>query len=150
MIEILASEQVIDRTEIQAFDWRLLLMLQARNPTIKTAFLTSQDEPYGKYLLEGVNTYPSTAHMITALGGAIWGAEDVQLVSRDQIQQAQALGLKVVVWYKAKSTDPIEATLTKLLDLQVDGIITDEPHILRGLMIAKGLSVPKAIESYLL
>ena len=35
--------------------------------------------------------------------------------------------------------------MRQLIEWNVDGIITDYPNLLRGLLIEKGLSVPKAL-----
>jgi glycerophosphoryl diester phosphodiesterase len=55
------------------------------------------------------------------------------------ISDAHARGLKVVPW----TTDD-KATMAALIDLGVDGIITDYPNVLRELMAERGMRLPKA------
>lgn len=143
--QILSEEEVIDRSEVQSLDWRNLLAIKQENDQIKTAFLTSMttmtdmssSDPEtarlwtGGYLLKDYN---SITEMIVALGGDIWGPEDLQLVDRKQVKKAQKMGLKVVVWYLALEHDDVHRRLERLLDLGVDGIITDEPHTLKAMV----------------
>lgn len=53
------------------------------------------------------------------------------------IRRARRLGVRVVVW---TVDDP--GTMHELLDMGVDGIITDRPDVLRTVMIARGLWTP--------
>jgi glycerophosphoryl diester phosphodiesterase len=49
------------------------------------------------------------------------------------ISRAHDLGIRVVVW---TVDDP--ATMRSLLDMGVDGIITDRPDVLRDVLISRG------------
>ena len=51
---------------------------------------------------------------------------------RDRIETAHRLNLKVHVW-----TINDAATIDKLIDLGVDGIITDKPNLLKERIAAK-------------
>jgi glycerophosphoryl diester phosphodiesterase len=53
------------------------------------------------------------------------------------MEDARALGLAVVVW---TVNDP--ADMARLIDLGVDGIISDRPDRLRALMVSRGMEVP--------
>jgi glycerophosphoryl diester phosphodiesterase len=57
------------------------------------------------------------------------------------IAEAHGLGLPVVPW-----TVNTTADMARLMDLGVDGIITDYPTRLRTLMEERGLKLPKAYE----
>ncbi len=50
---------------------------------------------------------------------------------------AHALGLKVLPW-----TVNDRSEMSRLIDLGVDGIITDYPDRLRGVMAEKGMALP--------
>lgn len=53
------------------------------------------------------------------------------------IRRARRLGVRVVVWTVDEPT-----TMHALLDMGVDGIITDRPDVLRAVMISRGLWTP--------
>ena len=55
----------------------------------------------------------------------------------DDIAAAHALGLKVLPWTVNDRTD-----MSRLIDLGVDGIITDYPDRLRSLMADKKMPLP--------
>ena len=55
--------------------------------------------------------------------------------------RAHELGLPVIPW-----TVNTTADMARLMDLGVDGIITDYPARLRTLMEERGLKLPKAYE----
>jgi glycerophosphoryl diester phosphodiesterase len=53
------------------------------------------------------------------------------------VAEALALRLKVVPW---TVNDP--ADMARLIDMKVDGLITDYPDRLRSVMAGKGMSLP--------
>ena len=55
------------------------------------------------------------------------------------IEEAHELGLPVIPW-----TVNTTADMNRLMDLGVDGIITDYPTRLRTVMDERGLKLPKA------
>lgn len=61
------------------------------------------------------------------------GIGRVRVVDRRFVETAHSLGIKVHVW---TIDDPQE--MVRLLDLGVDGIMTDEPQVLKDVMIARG------------
>lgn len=62
--------------------------------------------------------------MVKAAGGAVWSPYHGDL-TRQRIREAQALGLKVVVW-----TVNEEADMRRFIEWGVDGIISDYPDVL--------------------
>jgi len=60
-------------------------------------------------------------------------------VTPSMVKEAHELGLPVIPW-----TVNTTADMTRLMDLGVDGIITDYPTRLRAVMDERGLKLPKA------
>ena len=69
--------------------------------------------------------------MVKAAGGAIWSPYHSDL-TRERLQEAHALGLKVVVW-----TVNSEADMRRLMEWGVDGIISDYPDVLTGVAASR-------------
>ncbi len=159
LAKIIRSEGIIDRAEIQAFDFTCLYALQKIDARFRTAFLTSRDnEPGGvddfshadpkvagawtggKLLKDYGGSIPK---MVKALGGYAWEPEDAELTEK-ALAEAHALGLKVVVWSWPEQLgvafDP--KLVAKMIDWKVDGIITDDPGRLNSMLAARGLRVP--------
>jgi glycerophosphoryl diester phosphodiesterase len=137
-----------DRTAIQSFDWRTLAVVQKEAPEIPTVYLTSVsgfmdniqatgDSPWtaGQRVRDHGGSIP---RLIKAAGGAVWSPYQGDL-TRGVIREAQALGLKVVVW---TVNDP--AGMRRMIEWGVDGIISDRPDLLRKVAGELGFSLPHA------
>lgn len=126
LVAILAEENILNQTEIQAFDYSYLLEIQKLNQEIATAFLTQSENNMDKF---------DAITKIADMGGKIWGPEDQELTP-DLVKFAHQAGLKVVCWsWPEKSGKEIDIPLIKeLIAMQVDGINTDKPDILRELI----------------
>lgn len=159
LYKVLKEEGVIDRVEVHAFDFRCLYELQKLDQRVKTAYLTSRDNEAG-----GADSFfapdPKTAGlwtggklvkdyggsipaMVKALGGYAWDPEDAEL-TRESLDEAHRLGLKVVVWsWPERLGTAFDARLTaRMIEWGVDGIITDDPARLNSMLAARGLPVP--------
>jgi len=80
----------------------------------------------------------SVPRAVRAAGGKIWSPlyEDVTVSS---IAEAHGLGLPVIVW---TVNDPKD--MSRLIDMGVDGIISDRPDLLRTVAASKGIPLPRA------
>ena len=69
-------------------------------------------------------------------------------LTKSDLDEAHRLGLKVVAWGwpELEGTEFNYAQNDKLLDWGVDGIITDRPDILRGILAARGMNLPNGFE----
>lgn len=148
VLEEISAHNLADRVALQSFDWRTLQEVQRLAPEITTSYLTVNQswlnntqigEPGASPWMAGydVDTYNgSRPHAIKAAGGAIWSSF-FREVDAASIAAAHDLGLLVKVWTVNKA-DQME----ELIDLGVDGIITDYPDILRDVMEKRGIAVP--------
>lgn len=140
---------VAARTTIQSFDWRTLAVVQAEAPEIATVYLSAQQRwldniaaglPAGSAWTAGVqySQHGSVPKMVKAAGGKVWSPYFGDL-NAGLLAEARALGLPVVVW-----TVNAPADIARMLDLGVDGIISDRPDLVRAEMQRRNLPLPKA------
>jgi len=148
VIAAIRAAGVESRATIQSFDWRTLLVVQREAPEIATAYLTLARGGGDNVQVGQAGASPwlggfdiddhggSAPRLVAAAGGKIWspffGDLDVP-----RFQEAKALGLAVIPW---TVNDP--AAMARLLDLGVDGIITDYPDRLRKVLAERGLPLP--------
>lgn len=146
LVDAITKAGLEKRVTIQSFDWRTLQVAQRLAPGISTAYLTIDDPeesnvsgPQARAWTAGFspadhgNSVPAA---VKAAGGAIWSPYYRNLTA-ETVREAQKLGLKVLPW-----TVNDAATMASLIDWKVDGIITDDPVLLRQVMAEKGLSLP--------
>ena len=115
---------VASRATVQSFDWRTLAVVQAEAPEIATVYLTGQK-------------FDNAPAKIKQAGGRIWSPNFLGL-DLETLKQAHTLGLQVVVW-----TVNEPAQIAAMLDLGVDGIISDRPDLVRAEMAKRGMPLPQ-------
>jgi glycerophosphoryl diester phosphodiesterase len=122
------------RTMIQSFDWRTLQVVQKEAPEIRTMYLSSPrtvarladggPSPWlaGFDLDRHGGSAPKAVH---AAGGRIWAPNQTYLTPALR-SEAKALDIRVIPW-----TVNEPAMINKLLDMDVDGIISDRPDLVQ-------------------
>jgi glycerophosphoryl diester phosphodiesterase len=135
------------RATIQSFDWRTLVIVQNEAPEIATVYLTSVSGFMDNIQADGKSPWTashrvhdhggSIPRMIKAAGGAVWSPYQGDL-TRESIQEARALGLKVVVWTVNEPAD-----MRRMIEWGVDGIISDRPDLLRNIASEMGVPLPR-------
>ncbi len=148
VLGLLKAENFADRVMIQSFDWRTLQLVQKLAPKIPTVYLTQQtgfaptvfrDKPSPWTAGFNPGDYGSSLpRTIKASGGTIWSPfyGDVDAAV---IDEAHRLGLTAVVWTVNKPAD-----MARMIDMGVDGIISDRPDLLRNVAAEKGIALPRA------
>ena len=111
ILEVISDVQ--SRVVVQSFDHRSIWAVHAQNPDIRLAALTTRQGP-------DLDDY-------AANGATIWSPNQAD-VTEDRIVDAHELGLLVIPW---TVNDPDD--MSDLIELGVDGIITDRPDIALGL-----------------
>jgi glycerophosphoryl diester phosphodiesterase len=137
-----------DRVTVQSFDWRTLVEVRRLAPDIETSCLTIQSttmdtvkaaeggaSPWhaGLALRDHDGSLPA---LVKAAGCGSWSMFWRNL-SAQELAAAHALGLKVLPWTVNDRDD-----MRRLIDLGVDGIITDYPDRLRSVMAEKKMALP--------
>ncbi len=149
LVDAVRSARMADRVTIQSFDWRTLLEVRRLAPEIPTSCLTivspgmdtvSADASGVSPWQAGVRATPpeSLPARVRAAGCTVWSMYWRNL-GVSSLQEAKALGLRVLPW---TVNDP--AQMERLIDMGVDGIITDYPDRLRAVMLRRSMPVPPA------
>ena len=146
--EIQASGMA-DRTTLQSFDWSALNLTREIAPELTLVALSSGDawmgvgQPGASPNLGGIDIddYDGSLPQAAAAQGYDAVSPTFRSVTPAMIAEAHSLGLPVIPW-----TVNTTADMKHLMDLGVDGIITDYPTRLRTLMEERGLKLPKAYE----
>lgn len=146
VLELLRKERFSDRVLIQSFDWRTLLLIQRQAPEVPTVYLTQQTGPDATIHLDRPSRWTAgfdprrhggtVPRAIKAAGGRIWSPYYGDVDARS-LAEAHHLGLPVIVWTVNQPED-----MARLIDMGVDGIISDRPDLLRTEAAKKGIPLP--------
>jgi glycerophosphoryl diester phosphodiesterase len=136
------------RTTVQSFDWRTLRAVHSLTPGVATACLTIRTESNDNVAdrdgkpsawTDGLSLAGhggSVPKLVKAAGCRSW-SPFWRNVDATGVAEAKALGLAVVPW---TVNDPAE--MGRLIELGVDGLITDYPDRLRTVLAEKGKPLP--------
>ncbi len=113
---LIAQNGLVGRVTIQSFDHRSTLRVHQLNPAIETVVLTSTGNPVRPDLL---------AKEARAAG---W-SPTFRFLDRDLVERAHRGGVRVIPW-----TVNDEPSMRALIQMGVDGIITDVPDVLITLL----------------
>ena len=148
VVAAVKAANMTDRVTVQSFDWRTLVEVKRIAPEIETSCITMQtkdndtvSEPEGAASpwhagLKLRDHDGSLPKLVKAAGCGVWSMFWRNLTAKD-LADTHALGLKVLPW-----TVNDRSEMRKLIDLGVDGIITDYPDRLREVMAEKGMALP--------
>lgn len=148
LVMLLREVGVTERASVQSFDWRSLQAAQELAPEITTVYLTAErrwldnvqrGKPGASAWTAGLDVDRFGASIpltVKEAGGAVWSPYYRDL-REAALREAHRYGLKVVVWTVNEPDD-----MTSLIEMGVDGIITDYPDRLRAVMEAKGMPLP--------
>lgn len=148
VIGAIREHGIAHRSSILSFDWRTLQVVQKEAPEIPTVYLTMQSRSGDNIMANSPSGSPWTAgfqfkdfgsvpKMIKAAGGHTWSSHWANL-SAEKVKEAQDQGLKVLAWTVNDS-----ALMNRMMDMGVNGIVTDRPELLRAEMQRRGLPLPK-------
>ena len=132
---------------VQSFDWRTLRLVQKLAPAIPTVYLSIQKGKTPTVFPDKASDWTagfdpvayggSLPRAIKAAGGAIWSPYFGD-INPALISESHALGIQVVVWTVNRPED-----IARMIDMGVDGIISDHPDLLRKVAGEKGVALPK-------
>jgi glycerophosphoryl diester phosphodiesterase len=150
VVDVVRAARAAGRTTIQSFDWRTLKEVQKLAPEIETVCLTSEElggrqlargQPGASPWLGGLDAddYGGSApRLVAAAKCPVWSPRFRDLTAQS-LAEARRLGLRVVPWTANEPAD-----MKALIEMGVDGLITDRPDRLREVMRQMRLPLPKA------
>jgi glycerophosphoryl diester phosphodiesterase len=151
------------RVSIQSFDWGALMRMRQVEPRLPIVALTNRDflqtgQPGASPWLGGLDIDDFAGDPIAAIrsfgadafspvhgfpqNGAVGDPGYQPYVTRAMVRRAHRYGIEVVPW-----TVNDAATMRKLINDGVDGLITDYPDRLRAVLAERGFRLPKAYRS---
>ncbi|MER5491744.1 glycerophosphodiester phosphodiesterase [Streptomyces sp. NPDC002454] len=163
-VQVVAREvrkaRFLDRVTVQSFDWGALMRMRKVEPKLPVVALTNGQQflqvgmegkspwlggididDFGGDLVAAAKSFGAAA--ISPVhgdpqGGTVDDPGYKPFVTEELVRKAHAARLKVIPW-----TVNDTATMNKLIDDGVDGIITDYPDRLRAVMADRGFKLPK-------
>jgi glycerophosphoryl diester phosphodiesterase len=123
-----------ERTMVQSFDWSTLQVIQKEAPEIRTMYLsypptlgpTSDGKPSPWLAGFTPEQYGSVPKAVKAAGGRIWAPNQTD-ITPELLAEAHSLGISVIPW-----TVNSPVMMNRLLDMGVDGIISDRPDLVQA------------------
>ena len=155
---------LLRQVTIQSFDWGSLMLMRRTEPALPLVALTNYDflqtgKPGASPWLGGIDIDDFGGDPIAAIAsfgattfspvhgfpqnGKVTDPDYRPYVTAAMVAHAHEYGIKVVPW---TIDDP--ATMRKLIDDGVDGIITDYPDRLRDVMAEYGFKLPKRYKAH--
>lgn len=161
VLEEIAASGLEDQVSIQSFDWGALQLVHELNPELPRVALTNHDflevgQPGASPWLGGLDADDFGGDLVAMaeyLGvdaispvhgfpqdGAVGDEGYRPYVTQEMVDAAHAADLRVIPW-TANDAD----TMAHLIDLGIDGLITDRPDVAREVMAEAGLELPQAV-----
>lgn len=136
-----------DRVVFQSFDWMPVKIMKEVAPHISISALSYKNTlKFGAQeaspWLAGLNINDYNGDYIQAAKvlGVDMSTPEYKEVTPELVAKAHDLGIRIIPWTVNKAED-----MERLIDMGVDGIITDKPWILREVLTRRGLSVPAPV-----
>jgi glycerophosphoryl diester phosphodiesterase len=140
VVKVVGEQNYTARVRILAFDWRVLDHVQKIAPDIPLVYLTHVGARFNTIKPGRAGASPwmagldiddfngSIPQAVKAAGGKHW-APHYSYLTLARLAEAHQLGLKVYVW-----TVDSRSEMIRLMEMGVDGIITNRPDILRSVL----------------
>lgn len=145
--DVIKNYHMEDRVVFQSFDWKPVKIMKNLDPNITVAALSYKkslkpDAKEPSPWLAGLNINNFSGNYVKAVKalGADMSTPEYKEVTPELIAEAHALGLKLIPWTVNNAED-----MVKLIDMGVDGIITDKPWVLREVLTQRGIPVPEPV-----
>jgi glycerophosphoryl diester phosphodiesterase len=142
VVESVRTHKISKQVLILSFDWRPLVYVQKIAPEIPTVYLSLVGRSLNNIKPGQSGTSPWTAgididdyngsipHAVNASGGRYW-AQYYKHITGDDLKTARQMGIRVFAW-----TVDSKSEMLRLIEMGVDGIITNRPDIFKSIRSA--------------
>jgi glycerophosphoryl diester phosphodiesterase len=139
VVKLLQMQNFADRVRVLSFDWRTLRYVQTIASDIDTIYLSLEGRGLNNIKTGRTGASPwmagldiddfsgSIPQAVKAAGGRLW-APYYKHLTHGLLTEAHELGIQVFVWTPDKRID-----MVRLIEMGVDGIITNRPDILKSI-----------------
>lgn len=140
---VLCALEATDKSMLFAFDWRVLAVAARHIPSLRRGCLTDAQTVRDAHLWFGDTRLAahqpqkpgSVPRTVASTGAVIWAPEQTTLNEAEMIE-ARRLGLAVIPWTVNEPND-----MERMIELGVDGIISDVPDQIKNLLAAHNLAL---------
>ncbi|MGV8871540.1 MAG: glycerophosphodiester phosphodiesterase family protein [Rhodococcus sp. (in: high G+C Gram-positive bacteria)] len=150
---------MLDRITVQSFDWGALRLVRDAEPEVPVVALTNGDflqvgqdgaspwlggldiDDFGGDAIAAIDSFGASAYSPVQgnpQSGKVGDPDFELFVTQAMVDAAHERGIRVIPW---TVDDP--DTMRALMDLGVDGLITDYPDRVRTVMSERGLPLPE-------
>ncbi len=147
LLALLTRHDLIAQSVIQSFDWRIPMLVGQCRTGVRTSCLSVEgdgedtigrdrgESPWtgGLAIRDFDGCVPA---MVAAAGADIWAPWHGDLQA-SVVAQAHKLGQRVITWTVNEISD-----IERMIEIGVDGIISDYPQRLRQVLASHGIAVP--------
>lgn len=139
LLSVIEAYGMTGRASIQSFDWRTLLLARQALPALDRVALAEPRTLWPRWLAGlHLDAFDRDVAAAAAEVGAHALSPDHLFLDRGMLASAHDRGLGVIPW---TVNEPAE--LHRLIELGVDGIITDYPDRLRDVLATRGMPLPR-------
>ena len=140
VLKLLHEQNIAERVFILSFDWRALVHIQKIASDIPTVYLSlvgrslnniKPGQPGASPWMAGLDIDDfngSIPYAVKAAGGRYW-APYYKHITYNRLNEAHELGIRVFAW-----TPDTEQDMKRLVQMDVDGIITNRPDIFNAVL----------------
>jgi glycerophosphoryl diester phosphodiesterase len=144
LLQTLHAHGMERRAQILSFDWRTLRAVHRMSPGMPTVCITAQLPSLDNLSIRsgaasawtaGIShaQHGSVPRMVQAAGASHWSSFWREL-DEAQVREAHGLGLQVLAW-----TVNERSAMARMLDMGIDGLVTDRPDIATELLRERGV-----------
>jgi glycerophosphoryl diester phosphodiesterase len=146
VLRVLRESEMLERTSIQSFDWAVLRLVRAEEPRLRLNAITNTDyleihQPGASPWLGGLDIDDFNDSVPAAVSALRFDAISPShtILTPAMVTEAHEAGLRVLPY-----TVDAAASMRWLVEIGVDGMITNQPDVLRSVLAEMDAPLPRS------